>query len=208
MTTRQQALIRHLKMVELYLTGKHTHKQVANKLKVSYSTAFQFYLRNKIEYDLPPTKKQTWPSPKSGLTDKSVKEAHRLYKTGLTLQQIGVIYGNVSRERIRQVFKKYGLKIRKAGIRIHKNTHCDAGHKLRKYEYRLTCKRCKDIKRTIRSKKLHLKTHCINGHEYTEDNTHWQLCSTGKRGRRCVECTRAAQKRHWLKGKTNENNNI
>lgn len=38
------------------------------------------------------------------------------------------------------------------------------------------------------------RTHCVNGHEYTSENT--RLCGTG---RTCLTCTRESQQRHILR---------
>lgn len=38
------------------------------------------------------------------------------------------------------------------------------------------------------------KTHCINGHEFSEENTGQQ-----QKGRRCKTCKREADSRHWRK---------
>jgi len=35
-----------------------------------------------------------------------------------------------------------------------------------------------------------IKTHCIQGHEYTPENTRWTTGAPGKRRRDCVTCSR------------------
>jgi hypothetical protein len=36
-----------------------------------------------------------------------------------------------------------------------------------------------------------VKTHCVNGHEFTEENTYWCLNPGGKKRRQCRACRRA-----------------
>jgi hypothetical protein len=43
-----------------------------------------------------------------------------------------------------------------------------------------------------------LKTHCVNGHEFTPDNIDWRLKPSGVMGRHCKACQRERQRRDRL----------
>lgn len=45
------------------------------------------------------------------------------------------------------------------------------------------------------------KTHCINGHEYTEENTRWRFEKNRIRCRDCIICLKAQWKRSYTKKK-------
>ncbi len=169
-------------MRKLYSTGSYTHAQVAEILGVTYGRVSCYYQTHKLKYGFP--KRQCV---RQSILMKNVKKAYHLYKQGKTLEQIGQLYGNVSRERVRQVFKKHGMKCRSAGM-SKKNKICLKGHKLGKGEYFSSCPKCREIRKAWRARGGHLKKHCIWGHPMKGRNILAISLPNGKKGRRCRTC--------------------
>lgn len=188
----------HSLLLRLYSTGEYYHKQIAALANIRYGQATNFYHLYKNVYELPVPK--TYPRGKeAGILKRSIAEAWKLYQQGSSLDQVGAVYGDVSREYVRQVFEAAGLKRRPRGKeRIY--FFCLNGHKLGSQEYRHLCKKCRAENKARRAKGLHFKKRCVNGHDLFGHNLLLISLPDGKTTRRCRTCAYKSR-RKWQKKK-------
>lgn len=177
------------RLVGLYVFGVLTHHEIAKNLGLTYNQVYQFYMANRAKYNLPLPNKRNY----SPITQ-NVYEAYKLYVGGLTLEKVGDQFG-ITRERVRQVFEKFGLETRNAGYSCRKYYFCNKGHELHKGETRLNCPTCRQLKKEYRAKGLHFKTHCLKGHELKGDNLYMSKYAPGKYSRRCRKCACATNRK-------------
>jgi hypothetical protein len=62
-------------------------------------------------------------------------------------------------------------------------------------DYRPLCYKCHRAYDKI-AERMRSKTHCRNGHEYTEATTYWRKSHTGRIGRVCKTCEQARWHRY------------
>lgn len=192
------------KLHEFYSGGQLFHHEIAEKLGIKYGQAYSFYKNHHLErcYARPSRHPRTRRNSDTPVLMANVAAAYKFYlEANLTLAEVGELFGGITRERVRQVFKMNGLKSRPAGS-VRKYDHCEKGHLLVQGEYSWTCSTCREERKKKRERGLHLKTHCIHGHEMTPENTlHFLLKGGPKEGRRCKTCAYECN-RNWQKKKT------
>lgn len=201
MSPEQRTLL-YNKLLIVYLLGKYTHSEIAKQFNISYQRVQNFYSSNKVIYDIPVPPRKCWQGRNVSLIMKYVEDAYKEYKDGLTLEQIGAKYGDITRERVRQVFLKNGFKTRGMG-RIRKYTYCKKGHKLGLTEFFPACKKCRKENKRRKEQGLHLKIWCKKGHALIGQNVAIGKLANGGQTRRCRICMYAKQ-REWKKRKLNK----
>lgn len=94
---------------KLYSLGTYTHWQIAEKVGTTYAQVYAFYFQHKgIHYYTRPARNPRTPrNYETPVLITKLEEAYQCYLNGLTLAQVGMQYGKVSRQRVEQVFKKY-----------------------------------------------------------------------------------------------------
>jgi len=185
-------------LLALYLIGELTHQQVAERAGVTYVQSSGFYQYYKKVYDFPKPPRLKYPprvykNPEANI-NVQFQEAYSMYQEGLSLKEVGQLYGGVSREYVRQVFNKHGFPSRAAGM-TKKLTHCKKGHPLSEKEYASRCPTCRAIRHERRSKGEHFKKTCVHGHAMEGDNVIYYLRSARNGngiGRRCRICQNIA----------------
>lgn len=194
-------LVTKLKIINCYKTGEYSYLDIARKFKIGYPSARYIYHKYNEEFYFPPVQRGKGKPGKECKLFPHLDEIQFMYNVlGLTFRQIGKTYG-VSYQRVEQVFRKYGIKSRRGAVR--KFTHCNKGHQLNieNKEYRGSCAQCRQERLAFRAAGKHLKTHCINGHEYTLKSTRFVKYAPGKYVRRCKICQREHMKKYREKNK-------
>lgn len=197
-----------IKLIKLYKQGNKTHREIALECGIRYQNVYTFWQNKNELYGLPKPARdnEECTNRRKGKLAEKVEEAYSLYKSGLNLEQVGQRYGGVSRERVRQIFRKNGLSSRTPGIARRKHFICENGHQLGLGESRNNCKTCIIERKEFRKKGLHLKTHCIHGHALVGHNIIWETNGHKKwLVRRCRTCQTISNKKSVEKRKNAHN---
>ncbi|GHJ11226.1 hypothetical protein TPA0907_55930 [Micromonospora humidisoli] len=84
----------------------------------------------------------------------------------------------------------------------NRKTHCVRGHRLADNRYESgrpgcrTCTREDNRTRYVPAEPREPFTHCKNGHEYTPENTYFQVKASGRKSRQCRKCKVINQRRY------------
>lgn len=187
----------HEMILAMYSTGEYTHQQVAEISGQTYKNVSGIYHNEKESCGLPKPPRKLRNTEKT-LLRANLEKAYKEYCAGDTLKIIGERYGNITRERVRQVFSKSGLVSRPSGY-FRKYTHCTEGHELDKGEFQKACRICKKLKAEARARGEHFKKVCKHGHEMTKDNIIYFKYKSGNTGRRCKKCHSSAMQMRWIR---------